>query len=98
MAGDVAAGGGVSAPVMDRAAVAPIARGETPYERAIREALVAEARLRWGLDPALGLQVIAGGSLVGVQIEPSRPLLVVPLATLRAGSISAAISSGAKHS
>ena len=40
----VAAGDGLSAPVMDRAAVAPIARGETPYERAVREALVHEAR------------------------------------------------------
>jgi len=33
---------GVGAPVMDRAAVAPIVRGETPYERAVREALAAE--------------------------------------------------------
>ena len=30
------------APVMDRAAVAPIARGESSYERAVREALAAE--------------------------------------------------------
>ena len=48
------------------------------------DALVAEARLRWGLDPANGLQVVAGETLVGAPIEPSRPLLVVPLATLRA--------------
>ncbi len=48
------------------------------------DALVAEARLRWGLDPANGLQVVAGETLVGTPIEPSRPLLVVPLATLRA--------------
>jgi tetrapyrrole methylase family protein/MazG family protein len=56
------------------------------------DALVAEARLRWGLDPANGLQVIAGESLVAVPIEPSRPLLIVPLATLRAsgGSTEAA--------
>jgi MazG family protein len=47
------------------------------------DALVAEARLRWGLDPANGLQVVAGESLVGVPLEPSRPLLIVPLATLR---------------
>ena len=47
------------------------------------DALVAEARLRWGLDPANGLQVVAGETLVGTTIEPSRPLLVVPLATLR---------------
>ena len=48
------------------------------------DALVAEARLRWGLDPANGLQVVAGETLVGAPIEPSRPLFVVPLATLRA--------------
>ncbi len=48
------------------------------------DALVAEARLRWGLDPANGLQVVAGETLVGTPIEPSRPLLVVPLATFRA--------------
>ena len=48
------------------------------------DALVAEARLRWGLDPGNGLQVFAAESLVGAPIEPSRPLLIVPLATLRA--------------
>jgi crossover junction endodeoxyribonuclease RuvC len=32
------------APVMDRSAIAPIVRGETPYERAVREALGDEAR------------------------------------------------------
>ncbi len=48
------------------------------------DALVAEARLRWGLDPAAGLQVVAAERLVGTPIEPSRPLLVVPLAALRA--------------
>ncbi len=50
------------------------------------DALVAEARLRWGLDLANGLQVVAGESLVAVPIEPSRPLLIVPLATLRAST------------
>ena len=49
------------------------------------DALVAEARLRWGLDPANGLQVVAAERLVGAPIEPSRPLLIVPLAILRAG-------------
>lgn len=48
------------------------------------DALVAEARLRWGLDPANGLQVVAAESLVGAPLEPSRPLFIVPLATLRA--------------
>ena len=49
------------------------------------DALVAEARLRWGLDPADGLQVIAAERLIGSPIEASRPLLVVPLSVLRAG-------------
>ncbi len=46
------------------------------------DALVAEARLRWGFDPANGLQVIAGELLVATPLEPTRPLLIVPLATL----------------
>ena len=46
------------------------------------DALVAEARRRWGLDPGSGLQVVAGESLVAVPVEPSRPLLIVPTATL----------------
>jgi len=50
----------------------------------VLDALVAEARLRWGFDPAVGLQVFAGESLTAAPIEPSHPLLVVPLATLRA--------------
>jgi MazG family protein len=50
----------------------------------VLDALVAEARLRWGFDPAAGLQVIAAEALVASPIEPSRPLLVVPLSVLRA--------------
>lgn len=49
------------------------------------DALVAEARLRWGLDLAAGLQIVAAERLIATPIEASRPLLVVPLATLRAG-------------
>jgi len=48
----------------------------------VLDALVAEARLRWDLDPAAGVQVVPAEGLVGVPIEPSRPLLVVPLAAL----------------
>jgi tetrapyrrole methylase family protein/MazG family protein len=48
------------------------------------DALVAEARLRWGLEPAAGIQVAVAETLVGMPIEPSRPLIVVPLALLRA--------------
>ena len=47
-----AAGGAPGAAVMDRAAVAPIARGETPYERAVREALVSDARANGKARPA----------------------------------------------
>ncbi len=47
------------------------------------DALVAEARVRWGLDLAAGLQVIAAETLVATPLEPSRPALVVPAATLR---------------
>jgi tetrapyrrole methylase family protein / MazG family protein len=47
------------------------------------DALVAEARLRWGLDLAAGLQVAATERLIATPIEPSRPLLVVPAAILR---------------
>ena len=48
------------------------------------DALVAEARLRWGLDLATGLQVVAAERLVATPLEPSRPALIVPLAILRA--------------
>ncbi|HEX7222776.1 MAG TPA: crossover junction endodeoxyribonuclease RuvC [Candidatus Limnocylindrales bacterium] len=34
----------VNAPVMDRAAAAPISRGESPYERAVREAVARERK------------------------------------------------------
>lgn len=46
------------------------------------DALIAEARLRWGLDPAAGLQIAAAERLVGTPVEPSRPLIVVPLGAL----------------
>ena len=46
------------------------------------DALVAEARLRWGLDPTAGLQIVAAEGLIATPIEPSRPLLVVPLSVL----------------
>ena len=56
------------------------------------DALVTEARLRFGLDPAAGLQVIAVERLISTPLEPSRPVLVVPLAMLVAGG--PAISAG----
>jgi len=48
------------------------------------DALLAEARLRWGLDPAGGLQVVVTEAAVATPIEPSRPVVVVPAALLRA--------------
>src|SRR5215208_274123 len=50
------------------------------------DALVAEARVRWGLDLAAGLQVVAAERLVATPLEPSRPALIVPVAVLRAGA------------
>ncbi len=47
------------------------------------DALVTEARLRFGLDPAAGLQVIASEYLIATPFEASRPVLLVPLAILR---------------
>src|SRR5262249_37413744 len=50
---------------------------------AVLDALVAEARLRWGLDLVDGLQVLATETLVRSPIEPARPLLIVPASVLR---------------
>ena len=49
------------------------------------DALVTEARLRFGLDPTAGLQVVAAERLIATPIEASRPVLIVPLAMLLAG-------------
>jgi len=46
------------------------------------DALLAEARLRWGLDASAGLQVAAAEGLIATPIEASRPLIIVPLAGL----------------
>jgi len=46
------------------------------------DALVAEARERWGLDVARGIQVVPTERLIASPIEPSQPLLLVPLAAL----------------
>jgi len=47
------------------------------------DTLLAEARLRWRLDPASGLCVVVAERLVATPIEPLMPLLVVPAARLR---------------
>jgi tetrapyrrole methylase family protein/MazG family protein len=51
----------------------------------VLDALLTEARLRWGLDPAAGVQLVAAERLIATPIEASRPVLVVPLAVLRPG-------------
>jgi tetrapyrrole methylase family protein / MazG family protein len=49
------------------------------------DALLAEARLRWGLDPADGLAVVAAERLIALPLEPSLPLVILPAARLLAG-------------
>ncbi len=46
------------------------------------DALLAEARLRWSLDPADGVQVISPERLIATPFDASRPVLLVPAATL----------------
>ncbi|HEV8698323.1 MAG TPA: nucleoside triphosphate pyrophosphohydrolase [Candidatus Limnocylindrales bacterium] len=53
------------------------------------DALVTEARLRFGLDPAAGLQVVAAERLIATPLEASRPVLLVPIAMLRPGATGA---------
>ena len=47
------------------------------------DALLAEARLRWGLDPAAGLAVVVAERVIATPIEPTVPTLVVPAARLK---------------
>src|SRR4051794_227662 len=61
------------------------------------DALLAEARLRWGLDPAAGLAVVVAEQLVATPIEPSMPLLVVPAARLHAAVDDAAAPLPGRH-
>ena len=49
------------------------------------DALVAEARVRWGLDPVGGLQVVAVERLIATPLDPSLPLILVPAALLGGG-------------
>jgi tetrapyrrole methylase family protein/MazG family protein len=49
----------------------------------VLDALIAEARVRWGLDPSAGLQVVVPERLAAFPVEPSRPLLVVPRSVFR---------------
>jgi tetrapyrrole methylase family protein / MazG family protein len=59
----------------------------------VLDALVAEARARWGLDLAMGLQLVAAERIAGTPIEASRPLLLAPARVL-AGEAAGRTSSG----
>jgi tetrapyrrole methylase family protein/MazG family protein len=48
----------------------------------VLDALLAEARIRWALDPAAGVQVVPSERLIATPLEASRPVLVVPVALL----------------
>jgi len=61
------------------------------------DGLVAEARQRWGLDPAAGLQVVPAEALVAFPIEASRPLLIVPLSALDAQPTATAAPIPGRH-
>ena len=51
------------------------------------DALLAEARLRWGLDPGAGIAVVVTERLAATPIEPTVPLLIVPAWRMKAGLI-----------
>jgi MazG family protein len=51
------------------------------------DALLAEARLRWQLDPTAGLGLVIAERLIATPIEPSVALLVVPAARVRASVV-----------
>src|SRR4249920_2126919 len=61
------------------------------------DALLAEARLRWGLDPGAGVQLVAIDRLIGTPIEPSRPVLIVPAALLGASADAATAPLPGRH-
>ncbi len=46
------------------------------------DALLAEARLRWGLDPGAGVAILPAERLVEAPLEPTRPAIILPLALL----------------
>ena len=49
------------------------------------DALLAEARLRWGLDPASGIAIVVTERLDATPIEPTIPLLILSADRLRLG-------------
>ena len=53
--------------------------------RPMLDALIAEARLRWGLDPAAGIAIVVSERLAATPIEPTIPLLVLSAGRLNLG-------------
>ncbi len=47
------------------------------------DALIAEARLRWRLDPVAGIGVVVAERLVATPIEPSQPVFLVPASRMK---------------
>jgi MazG family protein len=46
------------------------------------DALLAEARIRWGLDPTEGVQVVAVERLIATPLDPTRPVLLASAVAL----------------
>jgi tetrapyrrole methylase family protein / MazG family protein len=63
----------------------------------VLDALIAEARIRWGLDPAAGIQLAATERLASTPVEPTRPLILVPLRLLRTDDTAAAEPLPGRH-
>jgi len=61
------------------------------------DALLAEARARWGLDAAAGLQLIAAERLDAIPVDAWRPLLVVPASALRSDPAAVVESLAGRH-
>ena len=61
------------------------------------DALLAEARLRWRLDPVAGLAVVVAERLVAIPIEPSMPVVVVPASRMRAVVVDEAAPLPGRH-
>jgi tetrapyrrole methylase family protein/MazG family protein len=55
------------------------------------DALVTEARDRWGMDVSAGIQIVPAERLIATPIDASRPLLVMPLVALAAAPSTGAI-------
>src|SRR6478609_7018131 len=74
-----------TSPATRRSPAPPPDRG---VARTMLDALLAEARLRWRLDPAAGLALVVAERLVATPVEPTVPLLIVPASRVR-GSVDA---------